>query len=56
MGYLGKPKKKAIQLRRAIDDGAIFVEMLSRQSYIFDRTDFPKESLNKLAPTGPNSP
>jgi hypothetical protein len=54
MGYKGK--KAGEILRRAMDDGTVQFSCLTRQSYIFDRNDFPKESHPKLTPTHPNSP
>jgi hypothetical protein len=54
MGYKGK--KCGDALRRAMTAGAVRFMRLTRQSYVFDRADFPFASQAKLTPTHPKSP
>jgi hypothetical protein len=51
MGWVGR--KAAEQLRASMDSGAIKYERLSRQSYVFSRTDFPEEVWGRLIRTDP---
>ncbi|MBI3461446.1 MAG: hypothetical protein HY000_00060 [Planctomycetes bacterium] len=51
LGYQGNRKRRAKQLKNLIDVNAIAFEQLTRQSYVFDRNSFPKESWPKLLPT-----
>jgi hypothetical protein len=51
MGYTGS--RIARQLRSAMDAEAIAYEKLTRQSFIFDRRSFPKESWPEVIPTKP---
>ncbi|HKB36993.1 MAG TPA: hypothetical protein VKD72_11100, partial [Gemmataceae bacterium] len=55
MGYRGKTRARTRQLNEAIKAGAIAYEQLTRQSYVFDRNDFPEENWPKVVPTGPTS-
>jgi hypothetical protein len=52
MGYtVHRGKKDAVELlSRIIKDGSVKVERLNRQLYVFDRRDFPQESLAKITP------
>jgi hypothetical protein len=52
MGYtVHRGKKDAVKLlSRTIKDGTIKAEKLNRQSYVFDRRDFPPESLTHITP------
>jgi hypothetical protein len=43
-------KDAAELLRKSIDEGLVACMRLSRQQYIFDRTQFPQESQDKIAP------
>jgi hypothetical protein len=56
MGYQGSAKARTDRLRGAMKAGAIRSICINRQSYVFDRNDFPKESQPKLTPSHPNSP
>jgi len=56
MGHKGARKKAGESLRRAMDGGAVKFVRLTRQSYIFDRREFPAKAHPKLDPTGPKSP
>jgi hypothetical protein len=49
MGY-EKGRKAGAVLRRAMDAGAVAYEQLTRQSFIFDRNDFPPEAQRQLGP------
>jgi hypothetical protein len=50
MGYTGGKKKAGKRLRALIDKGIIRCERHSRQNYVFDRNDFPKENWPKVLP------
>jgi hypothetical protein len=54
MGHTGRGRKAGELLRRAMDGGAVKYVKFTRQSYIFDRRDFPAKAHPKLDPTGPN--
>jgi hypothetical protein len=56
MGYRGNKKQAGKKLKRAMKAGAVASEMLSRQQFIFDRSDFPEEAQPRVAPTGPTRP
>jgi hypothetical protein len=47
MGY-GDGKDAAERLSAAIDGGAIRCERLTRQRYVFFKSDFPKQAQSKL--------
>jgi len=50
MGYPGDKKQAAKQLKRAMEQGAIRYKQLTRQSFVFDREDFPAEARSRLLP------
>jgi hypothetical protein len=54
MGYKGDRQSVTRQLKAAINAGAVRGEKRNRQSYIFDRNDFPEESQQKTLPSQPN--
>jgi hypothetical protein len=47
------PKGAAEILRRSIEDGTIRAERRNRQSYVFDRSDFPREVWPRILPPSP---
>jgi hypothetical protein len=49
MGYKGDKNLKTKKLRAAIDTGAVTCEKLTRQQFVFDKHQFPKEVWNKLS-------
>jgi hypothetical protein len=50
MGIKGGKKERAKTLRRQMDAGAIAYEQLGRQSYVFNREDFPQEARAMVVP------
>jgi hypothetical protein len=53
MGYGGN-RSGVKKLRAAMDVQAVKWEKHTRQSFVFDRQDFPRENWSKVVPTGPN--
>jgi hypothetical protein len=51
MGLVGG--KAVDRLRNSMNKGAIKYERLSRQTYVFSRTDFPEEAWGRLIRTDP---
>jgi hypothetical protein len=53
MGYGGN-RSGVKKLRAAMDARAVMWERHTRQSFVFDRVDFPRENWSEVVPTGPN--